>query len=101
MYQTRDMPNSVATRPPEVARMRQRRKVATAAAGVVGGIAGLAVLGPIGALAGGVGGAMMTKSAGKRMERKQTERIAAQRHAEEERRYGRTVPALQADSGLL
>ena len=100
IHQTHDMPYQ-ATRPPQVEKMRQRRKVATAAAGVVGGIAGLAVLGPVGALAGGVGSAMLTKQAGKRMERKQTERIAAQRHAAEEARYGRTVPALQDDAGLL
>ena len=99
LHQTRDMMHP-APRPPQVERMRQRRKVATAAAGVVGGIAGLAVLGPVGALAGGVGGAMLTKHAGKRMERKQTERIAAARHALEEERYGRSVPALQADSAL-
>ena len=98
LHQTREIPGS--TRPPAVEKMRQRRKVATAAAGVVGGIAGLAVLGPVGALAGGVGGAMLCKHTGKRMERKQTERIAAARHAAEEQRYGRMVPALQADSAL-
>lgn len=87
--------SKASTRPPEVARMRQRRKVATAAAGVAGGIVGLAVLGPVGAVAGGVGGALLTKHTGKRMERKQTERIAAARAAQEEARYGQAVPALQ------
>ena len=66
----------------------------------MGGIAGLAVLGPIGALAGGVGGAMITKQAGKRLERKQTDRIAAARIAAEEARYGRDVPALASDSTM-
>jgi hypothetical protein len=81
--------------------MRQRRKVATVASGVAGGVLGLAILGPVGAVAGGVGGAMITKQAGKRMERKQTERIAAARYANEEVRYGRTVPALQSGSSGL
>lgn len=90
-----------STRPPEVKRMRQRRKVATVASGVAGGVLGMAVLGPVGAIAGGVGGAMLTKRTGKRMERKQTERMAAARYAREEARYGSTVPALQNGSSGL
>jgi hypothetical protein len=91
----------IATRPPEVAAMRSRRKVATVASGVAGGVIGLAILGPVGALAGGFGGAMLTKQAGRRMERKQTERIAAQRDAAEERRYGHVIPAHGDDHAIL
>ena len=96
-YQPNQQPSP---RPPAVERMRARRKVATVTAGLAGGLAGLAVLGPVGALAGGVGGAMLTKHAGKRLERQQTERIATARHVVEEERYGRVVPALRADSAL-
>jgi uncharacterized protein YcfJ len=81
--------------------MRRRRKVATVASGVAGGIIGLAILGPVGALAGGVGGAMLTKQTGRRMERKQTERIAAHRYAAEEQRYGHEVPAHGDDHAIL
>ena len=92
-----DASSKVSRRPPEVSQMRTRRKVATATAGVCGGLVGLAVLGPVGAVAGGVGGAMLTKSVGKRRERKRTEQIAAQRHAAEERQFGREIQAYQSE----
>ena len=92
-----DTSSKISTRPPEVSKMRTRRKVATATAGVCGGIIGLAVLGPVGGVMGGVGGAMLCKSVGKRRERKKTERIAAQRHAVEERQFGREIQAFGSE----
>lgn len=92
-----DASSKISTRPPEVSKMRTRRKVATATAGVCGGIIGLAVLGPVGGVMGGVGGAVLCKSVGKRRERKKTERIAAQRHAVEERQFGREIQAFGSE----
>ena len=40
---------------------------------------------------------MLCKSVGKRRERKKTERIVAQRHAVEERQFGREIQAFGSE----
>lgn len=57
--------------------MKIKRKRRTIASGVAGGTVGLLVLGPIGAVAGGMGGALLCKRAGKRRERRTRARMEA------------------------
>lgn len=55
---------------PEIVDLRLRRKRRTVAVGVIAGVTGLILLGPLGAVIGGLGGALVTKSVGKRRERR-------------------------------
>ncbi|KAL7580344.1 hypothetical protein ACA910_004374 [Epithemia clementina (nom. ined.)] len=71
------------TYPNEVLKMKTARKRMTIAAGVTGGIVGLVALGPVGAVIGATGGAMATRSIGKRRERKKREKIANRAIAEQ------------------
>jgi len=62
-------------KPPKLVRMKERRKRRTFVVGIVGGTIGLVLLGPIGAVAGGFGSALITKSIGKRRERRVATRL--------------------------
>ena len=95
----RDLRGPHKTYPPEVEKMKVRRKRATIAAGVTGGIVGLIALGPVGAVVGGAGATLATRTVGKRKERKKREEIAQKKIAEAERDAPDVL--VHAGSGLL
>jgi hypothetical protein len=63
-------PLSSGVPPPDLAKMKLRRKQHAAVWGVTGGVVGLAVLGPLGGVAGGVTSAFIVKHQHKRREKK-------------------------------
>jgi len=86
--------------PPDIAKLKRRRRVAASTVGVVGGVTGLLVGGPIGAVALGVGGGLTVKAIGKRRERRKMRKYN-QRRQEAVERSGYEEPSMAIESAYL